>query len=502
MLFFGQDSLFIMTFHEMNLREEIVAALDKLGYNVPTEVQEKVIPLGIEKKNIVVQSHTGSGKTAAFAIPLLNTLDVQLRKPQALIIAPTRELVMQTRDELRTLSGTMRMRSLAVFGGTSIRTQKFELDGGPQVIIATPGRLIDLIERKWIDLSAIETFVLDEVDQMLDMGFIDDVKYIWDSLPALKQVMTFSATYAPEIKALISGHMGMEYEFIQMQTTATVSTIDHGFMRVSGHDKYPALVKILEKSPEKRVIIFTRTKIETEDIQRELVRDGYNAAYLHGDLRQRDRIKTLRDYKEGRIHIFIATDIAARGLNLNNIEIVVNYHVPLDPEAYIHRIGRTGRAGASGNAIMFVAPDEMRRLDRVERTHKIQIKQIDEDGNTIERVRDQRSRGGDDRGGRGFGGRGGSGGGRSFGGDRGGRSFSGGEERGSDSNIFSDRVKFGEGQGEKREFSGERKPREERTFPTRERRNFGERKDFGDRDERGFPKGNVPSRPPRFDRGH
>jgi superfamily II DNA/RNA helicase len=400
-----------MSFSTLALRAEIVSALTKLGYHEPTAVQSQVIPLALDGKNIVVQSHTGSGKTAAFVIPALNTIEVKTRKPQVLILEPTRELAMQTRDEVFNISRDMRMGSMAVFGGSPIRRQIEGLKAGPQVIIATPGRLMDLIERRSIDISSIETLVIDEVDQMMDMGFSAAVIDIWERIPTIKQVMTFSATYTKEITNMLNTHIKGGYESLILSQTPTVDTIDHVFMRVGVRDKYPLLKRTLERFPDHKVMVFTARKHETEELERYLFRDGFSAAYIHGDMYQRDRIKALQSFKEGRVRVFIGTDVASRGLNLNNIDLVVNYHVPHDPEAYIHRIGRTGRAGASGHAIMFVSSEEERQLARIERMHKIQITEVDPEGVVVPRKAPEHrphggSGGGGYRGGRGGGYRG------------------------------------------------------------------------------------------------
>lgn len=434
--FWDKDSLIIflmsfpciffytMSFETLELRPEILQALTDLGYHEPTAVQSQVIPLAIAGKNIVVQSQTGSGKTAAFCIPSLNTIDSKKRTPQVLILEPTRELACQTRDEVFNLSRHMRMGSLAVFGGSPIWKQKEGLRAGPQVIIATPGRLIDLMERGWINLDDVTALVLDEVDQMMDMGFAPAVTEIWESLKSLKQVMTFSATYTPVIKRLLDTHIQGETETLTLSTSVTVDTINHVFMRVGIRDKYPVLKRILEKYPEDKVMIFTAKKHETEELERYLFRDGFEAAFIHGDMHQRDRMKALKDYKEGKVRIFIGTDVASRGLNMNNINLVVNYHVPHDPESYIHRIGRTGRAGADGRAIMLVSSEEMRPFQRIERMHKIEIVENDIEGNVVPRVKEER---------RSFGGGGGGYRGRSGGGYRGGSSSGGGYRGGSSS---------------------------------------------------------------------
>ncbi len=379
-----------MSFSDLSLRPEIVSALTILGYHEPTSVQSQVIPIALAGKNTVVQSHTGSGKTAAFVIPALNGIDASLRVPQVLILEPTRELAMQTRDEVFNISRNMRMGSLAVFGGSPMRKQLESLKAGPQVIIATPGRLADMIERRAINLRDISMLVIDEVDQMMDMGFSAAVVDIWNQLTGLKQVMTFSATYTREITNMLDRQIEGGYESLILSQTPTVDTINHVFMKIGTRDKYPLLKRTLERFPEAKVLIFTARKHETEELERYLYRDGFSAAFIHGDMFQRDRINALKSFKEGRVRIFIGTDVASRGLNLNNIDIVINYHVPHDPEAYIHRIGRTGRAGADGHAIMFVSSEESRQLQRIERMHKIEITEVDPEGVIIPRVKDTR----------------------------------------------------------------------------------------------------------------
>lgn len=427
-----------MSFSTLALRAEIITALTKLGYHEPTEVQSQVIPLALDNKNIIVQSHTGSGKTAAFVIPALNLIEPRLRKPQVLILEPTRELAMQTREEVMNISRDMRMGSLAVFGGFPIRRQIEQLRDGPQVIVATPGRLADMIERRAIDLSQIKLLIIDEVDQMMDMGFSRAVEDIWAQLDGLEQVMTFSATYTREITSIIDRNMKGGYESLILSQTPTVDSIDHVFMRVGVRDKYPLLKRTLERFPDHKVIVFTARKHETEELERYLYRDGFSASFIHGDMMQRDRVRALQAFKDGKVRVFIGTDVASRGLNLNNIDLVVNYHVPHDPEAYIHRIGRTGRAGADGHAIMFVSSEEERQLQRIERMHKIEITEVDPEGVIIPRKKPEpRSFGGGGGGGRGYRGRGGSGGGyRGNGGSsgyRGGSSSSSGGYRGGSS---------------------------------------------------------------------
>ncbi|MDP2103358.1 MAG: DEAD/DEAH box helicase, partial [Candidatus Gracilibacteria bacterium] len=443
-----------MLFSELNLDKRVLDALEKNGYTEATKIQQEVIRIAMEGKNIIGQSQTGTGKTAAFVIPLLQKIDANLRKPQVIVLAPTRELAMQIREEFFKLSTGMFIRSLAVFGGSNIRTQREALENGPQVIVATPGRLIDLIERRFIDLSHVEYFVLDEVDRMLDMGFIDDIDTIWSRLGTVKQSMTFSATIPQEVKNLLAKYAGEGYESIKANEELMVSKIDHSFIEVPHFEKYEMLKKYLGQHKDKKVVVFARMKHETEDIADLLDRDGYRTGCLHGDMQQRDRTRSLKRFQDGVCDIFVTTDVAARGLNMKDIELVVNYHVPEDPEAYIHRIGRTGRAGAEGRAIMFVTKQEQRLVQNIERRNKIKIKQIDINGNEVVRLAvSGGGLGGHHRAGsrRSFGGSGGSYGGRSSGGGSyGGRSSSGGGYRG-------DRSSGGGYQGSR--SSGERSDR-------------------------------------------
>ncbi|MDD3120423.1 MAG: DEAD/DEAH box helicase [Candidatus Gracilibacteria bacterium] len=398
-----------MNFKDFDLNPEIIAGLDKLGYETPTKIQEEVILEYIKGKNIIGQSQTGTGKTAAFIISLLQSIDLKKPGVQALILAPTRELVMQIREEIVALSAFMYIRSLPVFGGSSIYKQMDMLRKDQTIVVGTPGRVIDLIERRALRLENVEYFVLDEVDRMLDMGFIDDIDFIWGSMKNIKQSLAFSATITDELKSMVEKYLGVNYTFIKATDSITVEKIDHSFMEVAHLDKYDALKKYIKKNNSKKTLVFVQTKRDTEIVAGDLKDDGFRSDFLNGDMRQRERFKALKDFQEGRSDIFVVTDVAARGLNIKNIDLVVNLDVPIDPESYIHRIGRTGRAGAEGKAIMFVSSQEKMSLKNIERRNKIKIKQVDEEGNEIERQVEQR---------RSF-----SGGGRNSGGySRGGRS--------------------------------------------------------------------------------
>ena len=386
-------------------------------------------------------------------------LDANIRKPQVIILAPTRELAMQIREEFFKLSFGTNLRSIAVYGGSNIRSQREALEGGAQIVVATTGRLIDLIERRFIDLSNVQYLVLDEVDRMLDMGFIDDIDMIWSRLGNVKQSMTFSATIPQEVNNLLAKYVGDGYESIKATEELMVSKIDHAFIEVPHFEKYDMLKKYVQEHKDSKVVVFCRMKHETEDIADMLERDGFSTGCLHGDMQQRDRTRSLKRFQDGFCNVFITTDVAARGLNMKDIKLVVNYNVPEDPEAYIHRIGRTGRAGAEGKAIMFVTSGERNLLGNIERRNKITLKQIDIHGDEVVRINRGNSggQGGHHRSGsrRTFGGGSRSGGGyqgnRSSGGYQGGRSSEGSSSRPS---YGSDRPRTSGYQGGERSSSG------------------------------------------------
>ncbi|MDD5213697.1 MAG: DEAD/DEAH box helicase [Candidatus Gracilibacteria bacterium] len=505
-----------MLFENLNLKPEVMKGLADAGYTTPTQIQFDVISEIKNGKNIIGQSQTGTGKTAAFVVSLLEKLDMGKRGTQALILAPTRELVNQIREEILLLSKHMNVRSLPVYGGSPIFKQKEMIKKGQDIIIGTPGRVIDLIERGVLKLDQLDFFVLDEVDRMLDMGFVDDIDFIWGKATNLKQSMVFSATITDDMKRIIEKYLGLDYTYIKSTTAITTEKIDHSFIEVPHVDKYEMLLKFIEEHKDQKTIVFCQTKRDTEELADKLLDDNIRASYLNGDMRQRERFKALKDFQENKVDIFVVTDVAARGLNMKNIELVVNFDVPLDPESYIHRIGRTGRAGASGRAVMFVSDRERSSLRSIEKTNKIKIKQIDNEGNEVERKEERNGGGrfGDSRGGRSgggrFGGRGGSRGGDSrggsrFGGDRGGDrggsrfgSDRGGDRAprsGGDSYFgrsesaaprgekigFEKRFEAGrsENGGERRSFGGGE--RRDSGFARRDDNRGGERRSFGDR---------------------
>ncbi|MDD4151699.1 MAG: DEAD/DEAH box helicase [Candidatus Gracilibacteria bacterium] len=477
-----------MTFEELNLKPEIMKSLESAGYTTPTQIQFDVIKEINNGKNIIGQSQTGTGKTAAFVISLLEKIDLGKRGVQALILAPTRELVNQTREEILLLSKNMNIKSLPVFGGSPLFKQKELIKKGQDIIIGTPGRVIDLIERGILKLDQIDFFVLDEVDRMLDMGFVDDIDYIWGKATNVKQSMVFSATITDDMKRIIEKYLGVDYTYIKSTNAITTEKIDHSFIEVPHVDKYEMLLKFIDEHKGQKTIVFCQTKRDTEVLADKLLDDDIKASFLNGDMRQRERFRALKDFQENKVDIFVVTDVAARGLNMKNIELVVNFDVPLDPESYIHRIGRTGRAGASGRAVMFVSDRERTALRSIEKTNKIKIKQIDIDGNEMERKEERSfgSRGGDSRGGRSSGGRFGGGRGGFRGSDRnsrGGRSF-GSDRAGERAPRSGGNSYFGKSESSERTPRGEKIGFEKRF--DRDSSSTGERKTFGDRSSNDF----------------
>lgn len=483
-----------MTFEELNLKPEIMTALGEAWYTTPTQIQFDVIKEINNGKNIIGQSQTGTGKTAAFVISLLEKIDLGKRWVQALILAPTRELVNQTREEILLLSKNMNIKSLPVFGWSPLFKQKELIKKWQDIIIGTPGRVIDLIERGILKLDQIDFFVLDEVDRMLDMWFVDDIDYIWSKATNVKQSMVFSATITDDMKRIIEKYLWVDYTYIKSTNAITTEKIDHSFMEVAHVDKYEMLLKFIDEHKNQKTIVFCQTKRDTEVLADKLLDDNIKASFLNWDMRQRERFKALKDFQENKVDIFVVTDVAARWLNMKNIELVVNFDVPLDPESYIHRIGRTGRAGASGRAVMFVSNWEKWALRSIEKTNKIKIKQIDNDWKEMERKEERSfgSRWWDSRGGRSSGWRfwgGGRGrwwdsrGGSRFWSDRGGSRF--GSDRGGDRAPRSGWDSyFGKSE------SSERAPRWEKIgFEKRFDRDSSstwERKTFGDRSSNDF----------------
>ncbi|MBW8191744.1 DEAD/DEAH box helicase [Neiella marina] len=362
------------SFADLGLPDHLLKALQEVGYETPSPIQAATIPHVLNGHDVLGQAQTGTGKTAAFALPLVANIDVNARKPQALILAPTRELAIQVAEACQKYAAHRRgFHVLPIYGGQNYSSQIRSLKRGVQVVVGTPGRVMDHMRRGTLDLTELKTLVLDEADEMLRMGFIDDVEWILEQLPAEHQTALFSATMPKEIKRIATRYLNDPKEVTIKVKTQTASTIRQRVWMVSGLHKLDALTRILESEPFDGMIIFVRTKNSTEELAEKLRARGYAAAALNGDMPQQARVRTVEGLKSGDVDVLIATDVAARGLDVERISHVLNYDIPYDTEAYVHRIGRTGRAGRSGEAILFAAPRERRMLKSIERATRQQI---------------------------------------------------------------------------------------------------------------------------------
>lgn len=355
-------------FEHLGLPETVLRAVNELGYETPSPIQAKAIPPILEGRDILGQAQTGTGKTAAFALPILANIDPKNRKTQVLILAPTRELAIQVAEACQSYAKYIKdFHVLPIYGGQSYTNQLRQLNRGAQVVVGTPGRVMDHMRRKTLSLDHLQTLVLDEADEMLRMGFIDDVQWVLEHTPPTRQIALFSATMPSVIKKVAEKHLSNPVLVKIEATTSTAKTIHQRFLTTTGINKLDALTRILEIEEFDGIIIFVRTKITTEELATKLNARGFSSAALNGDIAQATREKTVAKLKSGEIDILIATDVAARGLDVERISHVINYDIPYDTEAYVHRIGRTGRAGRSGQAILFIAPREKRMLSSIER---------------------------------------------------------------------------------------------------------------------------------------
>ncbi|MDR0792916.1 MAG: DEAD/DEAH box helicase [Chitinophagaceae bacterium] len=359
----------MVTFHELGLEEGLIKAIDELGYVNPTPIQEKAIPVLLSgTKDLVGLAQTGTGKTAAFGLPLLQLIDAKQRFPQALVVCPTRELCIQIVNEInlfkKHISG---MFVSAVYGGASIGMQIKELKRGVQIVVATPGRLIDLIERKAINLQQIKYVTLDEADEMLNMGFQDDIEFILQNTPQRESTWLFSATMPPEIRKVSKRYMKEPVEVTVGKINTANKNIDHQYYVTSAQHRYETLKRLIDFNPGIYGIIFTRTKAEAQEIAEKLTREGYDIDALHGDLTQAQRDKVMGQFRDKSLQLLIATDVAARGIDVQGITHVINYELPDDTEVYTHRSGRTGRAGLTGICISIIHTREAYKLRQIER---------------------------------------------------------------------------------------------------------------------------------------
>src|SRR5688572_1366201 len=352
-------------FSSLNLRSEITQAINELGYSEPTPIQLGMIPLMLTGVDVVGQAQTGTGKTAAFALPILHNFQKQ-KNPQALVLAPTRELALQVADSMTEYGKHLNVRVLAVYGGQPYGPQINNLKRGVDIVVGTPGRLNDLLERKVLILSDIKTVVLDEADEMLNMGFVEEVEKILSTTPAERQTALFSATMPVRIRKLADRFMRDPQTVAVKRSTLTAAAIEQRYYLVHDRDKTNALTRLFEIEPIHSALIFARTRAETATLANELVIRGIPAEAIHGDLDQNARERVLGRFRANQLKVLVATDVAARGLDIDDISHVFNYHLPDDAEVYIHRIGRTGRAGKTGIAITLLSPREKRRMREVE----------------------------------------------------------------------------------------------------------------------------------------
>ena len=353
-------------FKYYQLSDEITKALARLAYEVPTEVQRKVIPLALEKKDLVVRSQTGSGKTASFGIPICELVDWKENKPQALVLTPTRELAVQVKEDIANIGRYKRIKATAVYGRQPIAIQKAELKEKTHVVVGTPGRVLDHIDRGTLALEQISYLVIDEADEMLNMGFIEQVEAIIAALPHDRVTMLFSATIPEKVKNLSVNYMSTPVDVEIKATGLTTNKIDHSLIKVAEDRKASVLKDVMVVENPDSCIVFCRTKDRVDTIHKELTNLGYSCGKIHGGMEQDDRIAVMNDFKRGAFRYLIATDVAARGIDIDNITHVINYDLPLENESYVHRTGRTGRAGHKGKAITFVTAYEDKFLKEIE----------------------------------------------------------------------------------------------------------------------------------------
>jgi ATP-dependent RNA helicase DeaD len=379
----------VTAFDQLALNKPLLAVLDEVGYETPSPIQAQTIPLLLQGKDVLGQAQTGTGKTAAFALPLLSNLDLKQKTPQVLVLTPTRELAIQVAEAFQKYASNMRgFHVIPIYGGQDYRGQIRALQRGVHVVVGTPGRVMDHMRRATLKLDRLSALVLDEADEMLRMGFIEDVEWILEKTPSHRQIALFSATMPQQIRRIATKYLNAPEQITIKSKTTTVDTIRQRFWPVSGVHKLDALTRILEAEPFDAMIVFVRTKIATAELSEKLEARGYASAPLNGDIAQIQRERTITQLKNGKLDIIVATDVAARGLDVERVSHVVNYDIPYDTEAYVHRIGRTGRAGRQGDAILFVAPREKRLLSAIEKAtrKKIEIMELP----TTELINDKR----------------------------------------------------------------------------------------------------------------
>ncbi|WP_035619056.1 DEAD/DEAH box helicase [Lacticigenium naphthae] len=355
-----------MKFNELNLSTELLKSIERVGFEEMTPIQEQTIPMALENKDIIGQAQTGTGKTAAFGLPMLQKIDLSNRSVQGLVIAPTRELAIQTQEELFRLGKDKKVKVQVVYGGADIRRQIKGLKDSPHIVVGTPGRLLDHIRRKTLKLDSVETLVLDESDEMLNMGFIEDIESIIKETPTERQTLLFSATMPDAIKRIGVRFMKQPATVRIKGKTLAATNIKQYFTKARDNEKFDVMTRLMDVDNPGAAIVFARTKRRVDELAKGLEMRGFSAEGIHGDLSQSKRMSVLKTFKSGKVDILVATDVAARGLDVTGVTHVYNYDIPQDPESYVHRIGRTGRAGADGISITLVTPNEMGYLRTIE----------------------------------------------------------------------------------------------------------------------------------------
>lgn len=355
-------------FKKLGLSSEVLKSIERLGYDAPSRIQEKMIPLILEGYDLIGQAQTGTGKTLAYAASILSKININTNVVKCIILVPTRELAVQVAEEFNTLNVSKKFDILAVYGGSSIGKQMTALEHGVDIVVGTPGRILDLIKRKKLNINHLEVFILDEADEMLDMGFLEDIESVFKSTNEEKQVLMLSATMPKDIKKLATNYMKKDYQHILIESnTKTAENVNHFYYLVNEKSRTEALCRVLDLKDSKRTIIFCQTKKECDELLDDLSIRKYNVEVMHGDIIQEMRIKTLDRFKRNAFNILIATDVAARGIHVDDIDLVINYRLPEDFETYVHRIGRTGRVNNHGEAINFVNQKDLRKITEIEK---------------------------------------------------------------------------------------------------------------------------------------
>lgn len=362
-----------MKFNELNLDDSLLSAIAEAGFNEATPIQAQTIPLVLSGVDVIGQAQTGTGKTASFGLPILQEIDVQNPHIQALIISPTRELAVQTQEELQRLGKYRHAKVIAVYGGSDIRRQIKQLREHPQVVVGTPGRLLDHLKRHTLKLEAVQRVVLDEADEMLDMGFVEDIENILENVPSQHQTLLYSATMPKPIMRIAEKFM-QQPQIVKIKSKElTADKIEQYMVRSKEYEKFNIMTRLFDVQKPELALIFGRTKRRVDELTRGLKARGYNAEGIHGDLSQQKRMSVLRQFKAEKLNYLVATDVAARGLDISGVSHVYNYDIPQDPDSYVHRIGRTGRAGRSGVSVTFVAPNEMSYLRSIEQLTNVRM---------------------------------------------------------------------------------------------------------------------------------